>query len=186
MEEKTTEQQETTVQETGENSSRPGGNQPREISMRTLVMLIAALGVIVVLLISNFGKGNKEEACVIVQQSPFGQSQQQIWIDLDGDLQAKGIAEFGLSYPDGPEGYDKKIYRVYSKQIYSLYYINDDNGKQGMMIVKGKFCGKDVFESGFYNDGVEYAFINKVQDGDTTVTMKGNDTGVRVASWWEG
>ena len=100
MEEKTTEQQETTVQETGENSSRPGGNQPREISMRTLVMLIAALGVIVVLLISNFGKGNKEEACVIVQQSPFGQSQQQIWIDLDGDLQAKGIAEFGLSYPD--------------------------------------------------------------------------------------
>ena len=62
MEEKTTEQQEKTVQETGENSSRPGGNQPREISMRTLVMLIAALGVIVVLLISNFGKGNKEEA----------------------------------------------------------------------------------------------------------------------------
>ena len=43
MEEKTTEQQETTVQETGENSSRPGGNQPREISMRTLVMLIAAI-----------------------------------------------------------------------------------------------------------------------------------------------
>ena len=186
MEEKTTEQQETSVQETGENSSRPGGNQPREISMRTLVMLIAALGVIVVLLMGSFGKGNKEEACVIVQQSPFGQSQQQIWIDLDGDLQAKGIAEFGLSYPDGPEGYDKKIYRVYSKQINSLYYINDDNGKQGMMIVKGKFCGKDVFESGFYNDGVEYAFINKVQDGDTTVTMKGNDSGVQVASWVEG
>ena len=186
MEEKTTEQQETTVQETGENSSRPGGNQPREISMRTLVMLIAALGVIVVLLMGSFGKENKEEACVIVQQSPFGQSQQQIWIELDGDLQAKGIAEFGLSYPDGPEGYDKKIYRVYSKQIYSLYYINDDNGKQGMMIVKGKFCGKDVFESGFYNDGVEYAFINKVQDGDTTVTMKGNESGVQVASWVEG
>ncbi len=188
MEEKTTEQQEKEVieQEKAEQNGQPSGNQPREISMRTLVLLLAALGVIVVLLVSNFGKGNREEACVIVQQSPFGQSQQQIWIDLEDDLQAKGIAEFGLTYPDGPDGYETKVYRVYTKQINSLYYIDEDNGKQGMMIVKGKFCGKDVFESGFYNDGVEYSFINKVQVGDLTVTMKGNESGVQVASWVDG
>ena len=187
MEEKTTEQQEKEmVEETTEQSSQPSGQQPREISLRTLVLLIAALGVIVVLLVSNLGKGNREEACVIVQQSPFGQSQQQIWIDLEDDLQAKGIAEFGLTYPDGPDGYETKVYRVYTKQINSLYYIDEDNGKQGMMIVKGKFCGKDVFESGFYNDGVEYSFINKVQVGDLTVTMKGNESGVQVASWVDG
>ena len=188
MEEKTTEQQEKEVieQEKAEQNGQPSGNQPREISMRTLVLLLAALGVIVVLLVSNFGKGNREEACVIVQQSPFGQSQQQIWIDLEDDLQAKGIAEFGLTYPDGPDGYETKVYRVYTKQINSLYYIDEDNGKQGMMIVKGKFCGKDVFESGFYNDGVEYSFINKVQVGDLTVTMKGNESGVKVASWGDG
>lgn len=188
MEEKTTEQQEKEVieQEKAEQNGQPYGNQPREISMRTLVLLLAALGVIVVLLVSNFGKGNREEACVIVQQSPFGQSQQQIWIDLEDDLQAKGIAEFGLTYPDGPDGYETKVYRVYTKQINSLYYIDEDNGKQGMMIVKGKFCGKDVFESGFYNDGVEYSFINKVQVGDLTVTMKGNESGVQVASWVDG
>ena len=188
MEEKTTEQQEKEVieQEKAEQNGQPSGNQPREISMRTLVLLLAALGVIVVLLVSNFGKGNQEEACVIVQQSPFGQSQQQIWIDLEDDLQAKGIAEFGLTYPDGPDGYETKVYRVYTKQINSLYYIDEDNGKQGMMIVKGKFCGKDVFESGFYNDGVEYSFINKVQVGDLTVTMKGNESGVQVASWVDG
>lgn len=188
MEEKTTEQQEKEVieQEKAEQNGQPSGNQPREISMRTLVLLLAALGVIVVLLVSNFGKGNREEACVIVQQSPFGQSQQQIWIDLEDDLQAKGIAEFGLTYPDGPDGYETKVYRVYTKQINSLYYIDEDNGKQGMMIVKGKFCGKDVFESGFYNDGVEYSFINKVQVGDLTVTIKGNESGVQVASWVDG
>ena len=188
MEEKTTEQQEKEVieQEKTEQNGQPSGNQPREISMRTLVLLLAALGVIVVLLVSNFGKGNREEACVIVQQSPFGQSQQQIWIDLEDDLQAKGIAEFGLTYPDGPDGYETKVYRVYTKQINSLYYIDEDNGKQGMMIVKGKFCGKDVFESGFYNDGVEYSFINKIQVGDLTVTMKGNESGVQVASWVDG
>ncbi len=188
MEEKTTEQQEKEVieQEKSEQNGQPSGNQPREISMRTLVLLLAALGVIVVLLVSNFGKGNREEACVIVQQSPFGQSQPQIWIDLEDDLQAKGIAEFGLTYPDGPDGYETKVYRVYTKQINSLYYIDEDNGKQGMMIVKGKFCGKDVFESGFYNDGVEYSFINKVQVGDLTVTMKGNESGVQVASWVDG
>ena len=188
MEETTTEQQEKEVieQEKAEQNGQPSGNQPREISMRTLVLLLAALGVIVVLLVSNFGKGNREEACVIVQQSPFGQSQQQIWIDLEDDLQAKGIAEFGLTYPDGPDGYETKVYRVYTKQINSLYYIDEDNGKQGMMIVKGKFCGKDVFESGFYNDGVEYSFINKVQVGDLTVTMKGNESGVQVASWVDG
>lgn len=188
MEEKTTEQQEKEVieQEKAEQNGQPSGNQPREISMRTLVLLLAALGVIVVLLVSNFGKGNREEACVIVQQSPFGQSQQQIWIDLEDDLQAKGIAEFGLTYPDGPDGYETKVYRVYTKQINSLYYIDEDNGKQGMMIVKGKFCGKDVFESGFYNDGVEYSFINKIQVGDLTVTMKGNESGVQVASWVDG
>lgn len=188
MEEKTTEQQEKEVieQEKAEQNGQPSGNQPREISLRTLVLLLAALGVIVVLLVSNFGKGNREEACVIVQQSPFGQSQQQIWIDLEDDLQAKGIAEFGLTYPDGPDGYETKVYRVYTKQINSLYYIDEDNGKQGMMIVKGKFCGKDVFESGFYNDGVEYSFINKVQVGDLTVTMKGNESGVQVASWVDG
>ena len=188
MEEKTTEQQEKEVieQEKTEQNGQPSGNQPREISMRTLVLLLAALGVIVVLLVSNFGKGNREEACVIVQQSPFGQSQQQIWIDLEDDLQAKGIAEFGLTYPDGPDGYETKVYRVYTKQINSLYYIDEDNGKQGMMIVKGKFCGKDVFESGFYNDGVEYSFINKIQVGDLTVTMKGNESGVQVASWGDG
>ena len=188
MEEKTTEQQEKEVieQKKAEQNGQPSGNQPREISMRTLVLLLAALGVIVVLLVSNFGKGNREEACVIVQQSPFGQSQQQIWIDLEDDLQAKGIAEFGLTYPDGPDGYETKVYRVYTKQINSLYYIDEDNGKQGMMIVKGKFCGKDVFGSGFYNDGVEYSFINKVQVGDLTVTMKGNESGVQVASWVDG
>ena len=188
MEEKITEQQEKEVieQETAQQNGQPSGNQPREISMRTLVLLLAALGVIVVLLVSNFGKGNGEEACVIVQHSPFGQSQQQIWIDLEDDLQAKGIAEFGLTYPDGPDGYETKVYRVYTKQINSLYYIDEDNGKQGMMIIKGKFCGKDAFESGFYNDGVEYSFINKVQYGDLTVTMKGNESGVQVASWVEG
>ena len=55
-----------------------------------------------------------------------------------------------------------------------------------MMIVICNFCCKDVFESGFYNDGVEYSFINKVQVGDLTVTMKGNESGVQVASWVDG
>ena len=55
-----------------------------------------------------------------------------------------------------------------------------------MMIVKAKFCGKDVYESGFYNDSVEYAFINKVEDGDRIITMKGNQNGVQTASWIDG
>ena len=186
MEENTTvEQEEKETVETESDEQKPSGQQPREISMKTLVLLVAALGVIVMVMIGAFGKGGQEEACVIVPQSPFGLSQKQMWIDLEDDLQSKGIAEFGMTYPEGPEGYEKKIYKVYTKQINSVYYV-DDEGKAGMMIVKAKFCGKDVYESGFYNDSVEYAFINKVEDGDRIITMKGNQNGVQTASWIDG
>lgn len=40
-----------------------------------------------------FGKGKNDDACIVVSQSPFGQSQKQVWIDLENKLQAKGIAD---------------------------------------------------------------------------------------------
>lgn len=159
--------------------------QGREISGRTAILLVAAIAV-VVMMIMNLGKDkNGQQACEIVPQSPFGQSQAQIWVDLEDDLQAKGIAEFGLEYPDGPEGYDIKVYRVYTRQISSIYYQNED-GREGMRIIKGKMCGADVFESGFYNDGNSYTFINVVEHDGKKITLKGNQNGVQVASWVEG
>ncbi|MGM9942332.1 MAG: hypothetical protein ACI32N_10160 [Bulleidia sp.] len=161
------------------------GPKPREVSVKTAILLVAALAVIG-MMIFRFAKGDTgQKACEIVPQSPFGQSQAQIWIDLEGDLQAKGIAEFGLTYPEGPEGFDIKIYRVYTKQINSVYYQNDE-GREGMRIIKGKMCGIDVFESGFYNDGNSYTFINVVDHDGKKVTLKGNQDGVQVASWVEG
>ena len=63
MEEKTTvEQEEKETVETESDEQKPSGQQPREISMKTLVLLVAALGVIVMVMIGAFGKGGQEEA----------------------------------------------------------------------------------------------------------------------------
>lgn len=155
---------------------------PKKNSPYTLGLLAAALVVMVFMGINYAKNSGKEEACVIVPQSPFGQSQKQIWIEFKDDLEAKGIAEFGLEYPDAPEGYDIKTFKVYTRQINSVYYTND-SGEEGMRVIKAKMCGKDVFESGFYNDSNEYTFTKTVKDGDRKILLKGNDSGVQVASW---
>lgn len=164
---------------------QPSGKAPREISMKTLVMLLAAAGVVVVMLISNITGKDGTEACEIVPQAAWGQQEQQIWIDLNSDLEAQGIAGYGLTYPEGPEGYENKVYRVYTKQINSVYYVDED-GHQGMMIVKAKFCGQDVFEAGYYTDKTEYTFTQIVEEDGKKISMKGNSEGVQVATWTEG
>lgn len=150
-----------------------------------LALLAAALVVLVFMGINYAKKSGNEEACQIVPQSPFGQSQAQIWTDYKDDLEAKGIAEFGITYPDAPEGYPIKTFRVYTRQINSVYYTNDQ-GENGLVILKGKMCGKDVFESGFVSDASTYTFTKTVDYDGKKVNLKGNDTGVQAASWVEG
>ena len=150
-----------------------------------LGLAAAALVVLVFMGINYAKRNNTQDSCVIVPQSPFGQSQAQIWTEYTDDLEAKGIAEFGLEYPDPPEGYDIKTFKVYTRQINSVYFSNDE-GKTGLAIIKGKMCGQDVFESGLVSDATEYTFTKTVEWDGKKISLKGNDEGVHVASWVEG
>lgn len=184
-EETVTPEEHTEETENGSAGQQPSGNQPREMSMHTLLLLLAAAAVVVVMMISRMTGRDGTESCEIVPQAAWGQQEQQVWVDLNDDLEAKGIAGYGLSYPDAPEGYENKVYRVYTKQINTLYYVNDD-GYQGMMVVKGKFCGKDVFASGYFSDPNEYTFTQVVEADGKKINLKGTDAGVQLATWTEG
>lgn len=150
-----------------------------------LGLLAAALVVLVFMGINYAKRSGNQDSCVIVPQSPFGQSQAQIWTEYTDDLEAKGIAEFGLEYPDAPEGYDIKTFKVYTRQINSVYFSNDE-GKTGLAVIKGKMCGQDVFESGLVSDATEYTFTKTVEQDGKKINLKGNYKGVQVASWVEG
>lgn len=169
-----------------ENKTENQQNKKHEKNSPYALGLFAAALVVLVFMGINYAKRNgTQDACVIVPQSPFGQSQAQIWTEYTDDLEAKGIAEFGLEYPEAPEGYDIKTFKVYTRQINSVYFSNEE-GKTALAVIKGKMCGQDVFESGLVSDATEYTFTKTVEQDGKKINLKGNDNGVQVASWVEG
>ncbi len=144
-----------------------------------IFMLIAAVIVVVYMV---FGRGNTEDSCVIVSQSPFGQSQQQVWTDLDSRLQAKGIAGFDLEVPtELTDTYTDVSYRVFSYQISEITF-KDDEGNDVIRIDKAKYCGKDILDT---DDNV-YSVINKVEIDGKEVKERGDGEKFTAISWVDG
>lgn len=144
-----------------------------------IVMLVAA---VIVVMYMVFGKGNQSDACIVVAQSPFGQSQQQVWTDLDSRLQAKGIAGFDLEVPEElEETYEDVSYRVFSYQISEVIF-HDENGEEIIRIDKAKYCGKDILDT----DDNMYSTINKIDVDGKDVKERGNGEKYTAISWVDG
>ncbi len=155
---------------------KPTGGKDNYIK---IIMLIAAVIVVVYMV---FGRGNQEDSCVIVSQSPFGQSQQQVWTDLDSRLQAKGIAGFDLEVPtELTETYTNVSYRVFSYQISEIIF-KDDEGNNIIRIDKAKYCGNDILET---DDNI-YSVINKVEIDGKEVKERGDGEKFTAISWVDG
>ena len=123
-----------------------------------------------------------DDACIVVSQSPFGQSQKQVWIDLENKLQAKGIAGFDLEVPEELEQtYTNVSYRAFSYQISEVTF-HDDNGEDVIRIDKAKFCGKDILTT----DDNSYTNIQKVTIDGKDVKERGNGDKYSAISWVDG
>lgn len=157
----------------------------KSLDPKILFLILAAVVVIIMMFAQHAKRGTDDsEACNVVPQSPWGQSQAQTWTDVKSVPEGKAIAGFELSFPESPEGYEKTELRVYTKQAFEVIYSNDD-GEEGLRVDKAIVCGKDVYE-GLYNDQNAYDNQNTVKVNGKKYKEKGNDGLISTIQWKEG
>ena len=162
-----------------EEENKPSEKKPADGNFMKIILLLAMVFVVMYMV---FGKGKIDDACIVVSQSPFGQSQKQVWIDLENKLQAKGIAGFDLEVPEELEQtYTNVSYRAFSYQISEVTF-HDDNGEDVIRIDKAKFCGKDILTT----DDNSYTNIQKVTIDGKDVKERGNGDKYSAISWVDG
>lgn len=173
-----------------EMKTEPAGKRPENRNTNKyyqyLWMGAAFLAVLLIMLINFFKTGGSSTAkCQVVPQAAFGQSQAQGWTEMKGPADSKAIAGFELDVPDDPaKGYEEKVYRVFTKQIYEITYYNDadhTSDHEGMRIVKGIMCGQPV-----YDINKTYPSQNIVTVDNKEVTEYGDGDMVSVATWTDG
>ena len=144
-----------------EEENKPSEKKPADGNFMKIILLLAMVFVVMYMV---FGKGKNDDACIVVSQSPFGQSQKQVWIDLENKLQAKGIAGFDLEVPEELE------------QTYTNVLTTDDNSYTN--IQKVTIDGKDVKERG---NGDKYSAISWV-DGEYSYGITAYNGGIDEAT----
>ena len=150
-----------------------------------IFLILAAVVVIVMMVVRNAKNGSSaSDACNVVPQSPWGQSQAQTWTEVKSVPEGKAITGFDFSYPEAPSDYSKISLRVYTKQAFEAIY-TDANGEEGMRVDKADVCGKDVYD-GLYNDKNAYENQNTVEINGHKVKEKGNGDQISTLQWQEG
>lgn len=181
MEENNTELENVDTPNTEGNKSN---NENKPSTSGNYVKLILLLAMVAVVLYMMFGKGNSsnDDTCTVVPQSPFGQSQQQVWIDLDTKAQNLATAGFDLEVPSEiTETYTKVSYRAFTKQINEVTYY-EDNGDKVIRIDKADYCGNDILE---INED-SFTSINKIDVDGIEVKERGNGDLYTAISWVKG
>jgi|GEM_PF-1125157 len=166
-------------QPAAEQDAKPA--KPVKKNLTPYLLIVAAL-VIGIMSIINLNK-NKDgtQSCVVVPQAAFGQSQAQVWTELESPATAQAIAKFTLEVPETPsQVYTDAHYYVYTQQIYEIRYLNS-NGEEGLRIAKGIMCGSPV-----YDVNETYRSTNIVDVGDKEVTEYGDGTNISIATWVSG
>lgn len=154
--------------------------KPQNNNYMKFIMMAAC---ILVVLYMMFGRGKtSDDSCIVVPQSPFGQSQAQQWVDLDTKEQNMYGCGFDLDLPTSlTDAYPNATYRVYTKQINEVTLYDSDN-KKSFTIDKAIYCGKDLFES----DDTNYNTVNKITVGDIEVVERGAMDAYTAISWVKG
>lgn len=146
-----------------------------------LIMLVAAVIVVGFMMFNKMGSSG-EDSCVVVPQSPWGQSQAQAWVDLDTKGQNEAAAGFDLEVPtEIEETYSTVTYRVFTKQINEVTYYDEDDNKV-IRIDKAIYCGNDILDT----DDDNYSSINKITVGDIEVKERGSNDLYKAISWVKG
>lgn len=158
----------------------PAPEAPKSNLVSMIVIgLLAVVAFVFIMFKSGALDGN--DACVIVPQSAFGQSEQQVWTELTSPETSKAVAGFYLSVPEVPVEYETLSYRVYTKQISEMRYINSSM-TEVLRVSKGLMCGADI-----YDVNMQYPCRNVVTVGDLEVTEYGSTLdSVALASWVNG
>lgn len=150
-----------------------------------LFLILAAAVVIVMMIVQYAGRKNSsQDTCNVVPQSPWGQSQSQVWTEVKSVPEGKAIAGFDFAYPDAPDGYAHSQLRVYTKQAFEVIYTNDA-GEEGMRVDKANVCGKDVYDA-LYTDQNAYDHQNTVEINGMKVKEKGNGDTISTLQWEKG
>lgn len=149
-------------------------------SYMKILLVIAMVAVVGFMILRR--NSSDEESCTVITQSPFGQSQEQIWVDLESKAQNKGIAGFDLEVPaELEETYTNVSYRVFSYQINEVTF-NDDDGEKVIRIDKAKYCGNDILDT----DDDLYSVISKINVDGKEVKIRGDGEKYTAISWVDG
>lgn len=107
------------------------------------------------------------------------------WEQYTSLADAAKAAGFEMSIPERPRMFTETIYRVMKDEnetILEVLYSAEDSGEQ-MVIRKASGTGENADISGDYN---VYNETSTVTVGEYTVTLKGNDQKVNLATWTSG
>ena len=97
--------------------------------------------------------------------------------DCDSMDAAAAVAGFEMTVPDQIDGYPDRTIQAIENELIQVSYRGEDDG-----VLLRKAAGTDDV-SGDYN---VYAETDTAAVGELTVTLKGNDGTVSVASWTDG
>lgn len=107
------------------------------------------------------------------------------WEQYTSLADAAKAAGFEMSIPERPRMFTETTYQVMKDEnetILEVLYSAEDSGEQ-MMIRKASGAGENADISGDYN---VYNETSTVTVGEYTVTLKGNDQKVNLATWTSG
>lgn len=116
-------------------------------------------------------------ACGNHSSKPKGNEAAQIpnpFVNCDTLEDAANISGFDMTVPNSLDGYSNRSIQAIENEMIQVVYGDDDNN-----VVLRKATGADDV-SGDYN---KYAQTNVVTINNMSVTLKGNDNMVSVATW---
>ena len=155
--------------------------KPEKLNAKSLIMIAGMIAAIALVgyIMTITGQMKTSSGCNVNPQSPWGQSQPSVWVDLDTYGEAKAVTNFDFTYPETPRSeYPDIHYRAYTKEIFEVWY-TDDAGKEGIRMAKKYSCdGSEIYEV-----KKEYRSVNIVDIGDVEVKEYGDGESVSVASW---
>ena len=151
------------------------------ISAKTYVLIVIAIAAIGVLIMTlTNGKELQGNACGVNYQSPFGQQQTAMWIDVDSLRAASLIANFEAEIPENPQPdlYPNTNFRAFTNVVIEEWFTNDA-GEEGVRFSKAYTCdGSELYEP-----NVTFRSTNIVDVGGLEVTERGDGETVSMASW---
>ena len=137
--------------------------------MKRKNLIFAVICTVMAFSLAACGKADKDVAGMQIP-NPF--------VDCATMEEAAKLAGFNMTAPEKVDGFDEKSISVIENELFQVVFRNDEDGNEDEICIRKGTDDRDI--SGDYND---YDEVETVDVGNASVTMKGRDGKIMVASW---